>query len=157
MEFEEEVNSFLTEADRLGLRLIMVGGAAVNHHGYKRHSSDVDLWIEPVPSNFDKLVHVLRSLGYEIEELPAAVIQGQQNVSIKISPGQEIELITRFNPGCSFDEAWSRCDLVQVGGRPVAKYRVLGYDELIMSKVKSTRPKDRLDVLELQRRREDRG
>ena len=46
MEFETEVNAFLASAAEHGLRIIMVGGAAVNHHGYKRHSADVDLWID---------------------------------------------------------------------------------------------------------------
>lgn len=154
MEFEAEVKAFLAESERAGLRIIMVGGAAVNHHGYKRHSADVDLWIEPVPENFDRLVLVLRGLGYDLDDLPAPVRQAEQNISIKISPGQEIELITRFNPGCSFAEAWSRCDIAELSGIRVAKYRVLALDDLINSKVKSGRPKDLLDVYELQRRRE---
>ncbi len=153
MEFEAEVRTFLSEAARHGLRIIMVGGAAVNHHGYKRHSADVDLWMEPVPENFDRLLRILKTLGYDLEDLPPAVRQGEQNVSIKISPGQEIELITCFNPGCTFEEAWARCEVAPVAGAEVAKYRILAFDDLINSKVKSARPKDLLDVYELQRRR----
>ena len=41
MQFEAEVNAFLANAAERGLRIIMVGGAAVNHHGFKRHSADV--------------------------------------------------------------------------------------------------------------------
>jgi len=155
MEFEAEVKAFLAEAERFGLRIIMVGGAAVNHHGYKRHSADVDLWIEPVAENFNRLLNVLHALEYELDDLPSTVRQAEQNVSIKISPGQEIELITRFNPGCSFEEAWSRCEITEVSGERVAKYRILGFDDLINSKIKSGRPRDLLDVYELQRRREN--
>ena len=104
MEFEAEVNEFLAGAQRHGLRVIMVGGAAVNHHGYKRHSADVDLWIEPEPANFERLLAILRGMGYAADELPEKVLRAEQNISIKISPGQEIELITRFDPGCTFDE-----------------------------------------------------
>lgn len=154
MEFEAEVKTFLAEAERYGLRIIMVGGAAVNHYGYKRHSADVDLWIEPLAENFDRLLKVLHALEYDLDDLPSTVRQAEQNVSIKISPGQEIELITRFNPGCSFEEAWSRCEITEVSGERVAKYRVLAFDDLINSKIKSARPKDLLDVYELQRRRE---
>jgi hypothetical protein len=151
MRFEAEVNAFLVKAQELGLRTILVGGAAVNHHGYKRHSADVDLWIEPSRTNFDKLLAVLNALGYGVEELPDKVLNGEQNITIKISPEQEIELITRFNPGCTFDEAWERCVFVEISGVPVARYRVLALDDLINSKVKSGRPKDLLDVLELKR------
>lgn len=151
MRFEAEVKAFLTKANERGLRIIMVGGAAVNHHGYKRHSADVHLWIEPSKANFDKLLAVLNDLGYGVEELPAKVLDAEQNISIKISPEQEIELITRFNPGCAFDEAWERCVFAEVEGAPVARYRVLALDDLIGSKVRSARPKDLLDVHELRR------
>ena len=151
MEFETEVNAFLASAAEHGLRIIMVGGAAVNHHGYKRHSADVDLWIEPNAENFQKLVGVLTELGYEVGELPEPVKSAEQNISIKISPAQEIELITRFNPGCTFDEAWSRCEFGETRGLPLARYRVLGSADLIASKLRSARPKDLLDVQELKR------
>lgn len=151
MRFEAEVNAFLAKAQELGLRTILVGGAAVNHHGYKRHSADVDLWIEPSRTNFDKLLAVLNALGYGVEELPDKVLDAEQNITIKISPEQEIELITRFNPGCTFDEAWERCVFGEVSGVQVARYRVLALDDLINSKVTSGRPKDLLDVLELKR------
>lgn len=154
MEFEAEVNEFLSLAQKAGLRTIMVGGAAVNHHGYKRHSSDVDLWIESSPENFAKLLSVLKGMRYEIDELPGKVIAAEQNITIKISPEQEIELITRFSPGCTFDEAWSRCEFAETSGVPLARYRVIGLDDLITSKARSARPKDLLDVHELKRRKE---
>ena len=40
----------------------------------------------------------------------------------------------------------------EIDGVPVARYRVLALDDLVASKVKSARPKDLLDVLELRRR-----
>lgn len=102
-------------------------------------------------TNFDKLLAVLNALGYAVEDLPKKVLDAEQNITIKISPEQEIELITRFNDGCSFDEAWERCAFGEINGVPVARYRVLAIDDLINSKVKSGRPKDLLDVLELKR------
>ncbi len=152
MEFEAEVNTFLALAQKEQLRIILVGGAAVNHHGYKRHSADVDLWIEPSPENFTKLLSVLKGMNYAIDELPEKVLAAEQNISIKISPEQEIELITRFNPGCSFDEAWSRCEFAETNGITLARYRVMGLNDLIESKLRSLRPKDLLDVQELKRR-----
>lgn len=112
MQFEAEVNAFLANAAERGLRIIMVGGAAVNHHGYKRHSADVDLWIEPAKENFEKLLIVLQDLGYEVDELPAKVTLAEQNITIKISPSQEIELITRFIEGASGVEPCDQFDLL---------------------------------------------
>ena len=151
--FGKEVSAFLHEADKQGLRVLLVDGGAVNFHGYQRHSADVDLWIEPSPENFDRLLIVLRALGYELTGLPDAVLRQQQNVSIRISPDMEIEIITRFNPGRTFQEAWLHCESSELAGEPVAMYRILSYDDLIASKLRSARPKDLLDVQELKRKR----
>lgn len=151
--FGEEISGFLREAHKQGLRVLLVGGGAVNFHGYQRHSHDIDLWVDANRENFDKLLAVLRALGYELEKLPDAVLHQEQNVSIKISPDMEIELITRFNPGKTFDEAWANSEATALAGEPVAIYRVLGYDDLIASKLRSARPKDLLDVQELRRKR----
>jgi len=151
--FGDEVRDFLKAAYTHGVRLLLVGGGAVNFHGYQRHSSDVDLWIDPVPGNFDRLITALKSLGYELDELPTRVLRSEQNISIKISPDMEIELITRFNPGCTFEEAWQRSVNGDLGGEPVARCQVLNYEDLIESKLRSARPKDLLDVQELRRKR----
>ena len=119
--FGEEVSAFLRKADQQGLRVLLVGGGAVNFHGYQRHSADIDLWIEPSPENFDRLVRVLRSLGYALDRLPSAVLRQEQNMSIKISPDMEIEIITRFNPGKSFQEAWDGSESSMLAGEPVAR------------------------------------
>lgn len=153
MQFVDEVRAFLRAAQEHGVRLLLVDGGAVNFHGYQRHSADIDLWIDTAPENFSRLIAALRSLGYELNEFPPTVLRSEQNVSIKISPDMEIELITRFNPGCTFDEAWARGDVAELAGTPVAHYRVLNYDDLITSKLRSARPKDLLDVQELQRKR----
>lgn len=151
--FGKEVSGFLRAAHKNDLRVLLVGGGAVNFHGYQRHSADIDLWIEPSGENFDRLLTVLRSLGYTVDGLPDAVLRQEQNISIKISPEMEIELITRFAPGCTFEEAWARSEVSELAGEPVALFRVLSYDDLIASKLRSARPKDLLDVQELKRKR----
>lgn len=151
--FGKEVSGFLRAAHKNDLRVLLVGGGAVNFHGYQRHSADIDLWIEPSGENFDRLLTVLRSLGYTVDGLPDAVLRQEQNISIKISPEMEIELITRFTPGCTFEEAWARSEVSELAGEPVALFRVLSYDDLIASKLRSARPKDLLDVQELKRKR----
>lgn len=126
----------------------------MNFHGYQRHSADINLWIEPSAENFGRLVAVLRSLDYQVDSLPDAVLRQEQNISIKISPDMEIEVITRFTPGCTFDEAWARSEVSELAGEPVALFRVLRYDDLIASKLRSARPKDLLDVQELKRKKD---
>lgn len=153
MDFESDVARFVELASDHGVKMLMVGGGAVNFHGYQRHSSDVDFWIDTAPENIQKLEQVLTDMGFNDVSLPQAVRDGQQNVSLKISPIQEIELITNFNPGKTFVEAYSSAEQTSIRGFPMAKFRVLNFDDLIASKLRSQRPKDLLDIQELQRRK----
>jgi hypothetical protein len=153
MRFDEEVTAFLRATQEHGVRMLMVGGGAVNFHGYQRHSADIDFWIDPDEGNFAQLVTALRSIGLGVDCLPEAVVRSEQNISIKISPDLDIELITRFDPGCTFDEAWSRGETAELAGQPVTRYRVIGFQDLIESKRRAARPKDLLDIQELRRRK----
>ncbi len=151
MNFQEAVEQFLRLCQLNKVRMIMVGGGAVNFHGYQRHSADVDFWIDLSHENLQKLRQVLTGMEYEFQEFPENVQMGLQNISIKISPGMDIELITRFNPGKSFDEAYESSRVATLVNDSNVSYRVLNYSDLIESKLKSARPKDLLDVQELRR------
>ena len=146
--FPERVDSFIKVANNQKLRMILVGGGAVNFHGFQRHSADIDFWIDLTRKNLKKLHSVLNELGYLVDELPEKVKKGQQNISIKISPVFELELITNFNPGKTFDEAFNNCVFADKGE---LSYYVLNYYDLINSKITSERIKDKMDVEELQR------
>ncbi|MEQ8711754.1 MAG: nucleotidyltransferase [Cyclobacteriaceae bacterium] len=151
MIFDDLVIGFISGAHEQGVEMIMVGGGAVNFHGYQRHSADVDFWIKTSSDNMSKLLKVLNNMSYEIDEFPKEVVEGNQNISVKISPYQELELITNFNPGKTFDEAFKDAETGEIEGYRLAVYKVLSLDDLIMSKAKSKRSKDLLDIMELQR------
>jgi hypothetical protein len=133
--------------------MILVGGGAVNFYGYQRHSADVDFWIDISDENLDRLKVVLNEMEYLFEEFPTEVKSGLQNISVKISPVFDIELISRFNPGKTFDEAYAESVITTLRDNPSVIYRVLQYADLINSKIKSGRPKDLLDIQELNRLR----
>ena len=152
MTWEEEVRGFIEAANRAGVRMLMVGGGAVNWHGYKRHSADVDFWLQRTESNLTKLIEALRIIGYELDRFPSVVEEGLRNVSLKFSPHDlDVELITRFDVGKSFDEAYASSIRVTRPDSPLHYWQVLAYDDLVTSKVKAGRPKDLLDIQELQR------
>lgn len=150
--WDEDLKKFVKLANEYGVRMLMVGGGAVNFHGYQRHSADVDFWIDLSPDNLDRLLTVFQKLGYDIDEIPAAVKKGEQNISVKFSPvGLYLELITRFSINKSFDEAYKEAETTQIQKEPIVRWRVLSYEDLITSKIKSNRPKDLLDIQELTR------
>jgi hypothetical protein len=47
-----------------GVDFMVVGGYAVNFHGYVRATSDLDIWINPVESNKIKITKALDSIRF---------------------------------------------------------------------------------------------
>lgn len=150
--WDKDLKKFVQLANENNVKMLMVGGGAVNFHGYQRHSADVDFWIDLSPENLDRLLVVFQKMGYDIDEIPKPVKNGEQNISLKFSPaGLYVELITQFSVNKSFDEAYKNAETTQLNKMPVVRWRVLSYEDLIISKLKSNRPKDLLDIQELQR------
>ena len=150
-QFDERVGDFVMAACQYKVRMILVGGGAVNFYGYQRHSADVDFWIDISETNLKNLKNALMEIGYDFPDFPDKVKKAMQNISLKLSPDFEIELITRFNPGKSFEAAYNDCEIVTSEDNKDITWHVLSYDDLIRSKVKSSRPKDILDIQELKR------
>lgn len=151
--WNKSIENFISEANKQNLEMIMVGGGAVNFHGYQRHSADVDFWVNPTKQNFDQLLLVLKNLGYNLQELPDSVLNGEQNISLKFSPIHiDIELITRFSVNKPFEQAYKEAEFVEFKNNiKVFKWRVLSLEDLLTSKIKAGRPKDLLDIQELKK------
>ena len=151
--WNEEILEFVKLASEHGVRMILVGGGAVNFHGYQRHSTDVDFWIDTSEVNFERLVNVFQELGYDLVRFPDDVVEERQNISVKFSPEDlRLELITHFSLNRSFEEAYEDSEMVVTErGQSIMKWHVLSYVDLIDSKLKSQRPKDLLDIQELER------
>ena len=148
--WDSNINQFISIANKHNVRMLMVGGGAVNFHGYQRHSADVDFWIETTDENFKKLVLVFNEMGYEIDDFPENVKRQEQNISIKFSPiDLDLELITKFSVNKSFDAAFNESEEVIVNDNPFLKWNVLSLEDLITSKIKANRHKDLLDIQQL--------
>ena len=154
--WDNEILSYIELSSRNNVRMIMVGGGAVNFHGYQRHSADVDFWIDTTEENFKNLVIVFNEMGYEITDFPDDVKQQLQNISVKFSPSNiDLELITKFSSDITFEEAYNRSTVAVVEGKNFLQWNVLSYEDLIDSKIKARRPKDLLDISQLQKIKEE--
>jgi len=152
MKWEENINEFIRLANKYNVKMLLVGGGAVNFHGYQRHSADVDFWIDTTPENLNRLLAVLNQMGYNLTDFPEKVKKQEQNISIKFSPYDlDLELITRFNINKTFDGAYKDAESVTIAGEHLMKYKVLSFDDLILSKMKSDRIIDKLDIEQLQK------
>lgn len=149
--FNDSVLKFIEACNQFDVRMMLVGGVAVNYYGYKRHSADIDFWIDPDPANMENLLRAFQALGYEIKEWPEEVLNAKQNISVKISPDLELELLTKFNPGILFTEAFKKSEKVELAGHEMYRWNVIAFDDLINSKIQSPHEKDKLDLQVLQK------
>ena len=148
--WDQNIDEFIALANKHNVRMLMVGGGAVNFHGYQRHSADVDFWIETTEENFKKLVVVFNEMGYEIDDFPENVKKQEQNISIKFSPVDlDLELITKFSVNKSFEEAYNDSEETTVNDKTFLKWNILSLEDLITSKIKANRAKDLLDIQQL--------
>lgn len=151
-QWKKDIDSFLILAKKYNVRMLMVGGAAVNFHGYQRHSADVDFWIDPQLENFSKLIKVFVEMEYDLADFPEEVKSGMQNISIKFSPHDlNLDLITNFSVNKSFDQAYEESTHASMEDERDISWRVLSLDDLIVSKTKSGRPKDLSDIQQLKK------
>lgn len=62
--WRQNIDEFITLATKHEVQMIMVGGGAVQFHGYVRNSFDIDFWINPTTENFDNLIKVFQDMGH---------------------------------------------------------------------------------------------
>ena len=55
----------LQSLNEASVRALVVGGLAVNAHGYLRFTKDADLAVELVPENIERAFRALATLGYQ--------------------------------------------------------------------------------------------
>ncbi len=127
---------------------ILIGGYAVNFHGYNRATADMDIWLNPDNQNKLKFLEFLKSEGFDKESLEHInKIDFTKHAAFHIGEKPlQVDFLTIIS-GIAFPEANAKKQLLPFGESSVP---VLHIDHLILSKISSNRPKDKLDVEELQ-------
>lgn len=123
-----------------GVRPLVIGGLAVNHHGYMRVTADVDILVSR-----DEAVPLYRRLKGEAGWRRHA--EGFKNTAVGVGLDICVEG-ERTSPG-STEEFPSPRQLKKIGVRPLP---VPALSELIALKVMSGRARDDADVVELLKR-----
>jgi hypothetical protein len=144
------------------IRYMVVGGLAVNAHGYLRLTLDVDLLIDLAPDNITRALEALNTLGYR----PHVPITNEQFASAEnrarwmdekgmkvlklFSDAHRETVIDVFvSDPLGFDAAYTRAKYELLGG-DIAVF-VCSYADLVKLKRDASRPKDLSDLAELKR------
>jgi hypothetical protein len=133
----------------------MVGGFAVNLHGFNRFTGDVDVWIKDTKSNRVAFRKVLNELNYadlpQIETID--FVPGWTTFSL--NQGLELDVMTYIKgfEQARFDECFSYASVAKIKDVEVP---FLHINQLIEAKKATNRPKDKIDVQELEKIRNSR-
>ncbi len=131
------------------VRYIMVGGFATNFHGYQRYTGDIDILIEDSLSNRQKLRNAFKELGMGDYESMETMQFVPGWVDFRLNNGVRLDILTSLKGiDFSFDECFNLAPVAEIEGVMVP---FLHINHLIENKKIVNRPKDQIDVMELEK------
>lgn len=154
-----QFDSIFAALQATGVRYVVVGGVAVNLHGYQRFTKDLDLVIELVPDQALKALEALKAIGYK----PNVPVKLADFADPVIREGwirdkgmlvfqmysdrarMSIDIFVKYP--VDFDELWGQGTQVELSG---ASPRIASIDHLILMKRAAGRPQDLLDIHKLE-------
>lgn len=142
----EKQTSLLAAFAAAGVEYAVVGGVAVNAHGYVRATHDLDIFIRPTVENARAAFEALRALGVPLEGLePGDLLNDEEN--LRFGPAEDhIDILASIG-AMPFDQVWRNRIVTMVEGLSIP---VISKADLIENKRQVGRLRDLADVEELE-------
>jgi predicted nucleotidyltransferase len=147
----KEVKNFFELLNKNNVEYMIIGGVAVNVHGYTRATGDLDIWYNPTEVNYRKLLTTIQEFGFdtsEIESLASDPLKAFIRLPLE---SFYVELLAIIDGRLDYNEVYSRTYNFNITEELSVK--VIGYDDLIQNKIMARRVKDLDDIAQLERRR----
>lgn len=132
------------------VKYITIGGFAVNIYGYNRSTGDIDIYLEDTIENRINLRKALKSINLgDFETIETMqFIPGWTDFSLSYGLRLDVMTAVKGLEDKSFSSLLDDATIVMIGETPVY---FIDYDNLIIAKKASNRPKDILDIEELRK------
>lgn len=132
------------------VKYITIGGFAVNIYGYNRSTGDIDIYLEDTIENRINLRKALKSINLgDFETIETMqFIPGWTDFSLSYGLRLDVMTVVKGLEDKSFSSLLEDATIVMIGETPVY---FIDYDNLIIAKKASNRPKDILDIEELRK------
>jgi len=132
------------------VKYLTIGGFAVNIYGYGRNTGDIDIFIEDSIENRINLRLALKKAGIgDFENLNTMqFIPGWTDITLNFNLRLDIMTSVKGLENSSFEQLLEKAYITEINDIPVY---FLDYDNLIKAKKASNRPKDILDIEELEK------
>lgn len=129
-----------------GVEYAVVGGVAVNAHGYVRATHDLNLFIRPTGENARAAFEAFRALGVPLEDIgPGDLLDDEEN--LRFGPQEDhIDILASIGE-MTFDQVWRNRVETLIAGIPVP---FISKADLIENKRQTGRLRDLADVEELE-------
>lgn len=144
MRLPPDFSEFLRLLNENDAEYLLVGGFAVNVHGYSRSTGDITVWVDPSAENAGRVAAALRDFGFP-NATPALFTEPDQIVRMGVPP-LRIEILTGID-GVEFDSCYQRRISVRTEN---IEMPVIRLEDLIANKKAAGRPKDLADLDELE-------
>ena len=128
---------------------IMVGGFAVNMHGFNRTTNDIDIWLKDEKVNRQNFGKAMAFFGYEgVDWENWQFVPGWSDIFI--GPGIRLDVMTSMKglEHVGFDET---LNVANGGSIEFIEVPFLQINQLITNKKAVNRSKDQIDAMELEK------
>lgn len=147
--YRKDLDALCSLLNKNQVEYMIVGGLAVNYHGFQRATGDIDIWYNPTEINYKRLLKSILDFGFEISD-----IENQKYFEVKgvINLPLErftIQFLSLIHGKFSFMDAYHQAEAFKIIEN-VGK--VMSYDYLIKNKIMARRPKDLEDIRQLELR-----
>jgi hypothetical protein len=147
---DEDLLGFWRGLNENNVRYIMIGGFATRFHGFNRNTDDLDMWLDDTKENRRNLRKAFASLGYgDFESLETMrFVPGW--TSFNVGGGIELDILTKMEGlgELTFSDCLNMASVADLEG---TKVPFLHINHLIENKKTVNRPKDQVDVIELEK------
>jgi predicted nucleotidyltransferase len=147
--FDEEILKFWKALQDYEVKYILIGGYAINFHGYQRFTEDLDIWLEDTLDNWRKLrkVFIKCEMGDYSTIEHIQFVPGWTDFHLNNNLRLDILIDMKGLEGYSFDECLQLASVADIEG---IKIPFLHINQLIENKKLVNRPKDQIDVIALE-------
>ena len=145
-EVSRDVRELLRLLVKHRVEFLICGGHAVAFHGYVRMTMDVDILVRPSAANSRRVMAALEDFGFGEAGIPeTAFRQAGTAVSLGAQPNQ-VDLLTSMSSQ-DIDQVFAHAVWGSLGDERVP---FVSLRDLLRAKREAARPKDRIDVAELE-------
>ncbi|MEI8280968.1 MAG: nucleotidyl transferase AbiEii/AbiGii toxin family protein [Armatimonadota bacterium] len=143
-----DLKDLITLFNQYGIKYFVLGGYAVSYYGDPRYTKDLDVAVASSPADIDLLRKALDEFGFPITEDSGREFEEFNRMITFGIPPNRIDILNAIK-GVSFEEAFSRRNLIKIGDLDV---QLISFEDLVATKRATGRPQDLIDVEHLLKR-----